>query len=593
MRRNPQRRFESVLALLALIDQFRVFRRPLRGNARGSNPIAFITSPNGGPGIGPSANQQFGPAVVPFSTTTTWSSLLDAPFYIVDPAGNGNFTTIGAAMSTVTTGTVYVLANSYTENAFAFGGSNLMLYFEPGCSLAFVASPTYITPPIFGGGTHYPAGNKRLIHMGCSVTSSTGIVYNHQYLIGNGLQLNYGSQGASGNNGIILHIPGQSSSTAYSGAGGFDYKIMGIDMTGSQGASFLQLQVENFGILSLTYAQLSFGFEFKDIHITPGASTFANCSVVYLRGGWGGVCDNLKVDCGAINTGNDYDPINVSGLLGEMAQWTFRHYETLGNGASGQCFELQGTNGSGNVTAGLHDLSFVQCLFNSGAANPVAAGAGGGFIDDNDGSGVGQIYDIEFYQCRWVNVIMTYVNVTQVISPTASPFTFTNATSQNGTAGVSGIPGTMPIVMNLVGGTVSSVTITPKGGSATATNATAGLFMLRPGDAAIVTYTVAPTLTWQAFGYIRYMGPMPSSFQSSLVGRSPGAGGAFYAIATGVNYTNLDGFIETVIISGGTVTGINYNGNATGRSTGDFQIWPTDTLNVAFTGATQLIVQVK
>jgi hypothetical protein len=85
------------------------------------------------------------------------------------------------------------------------------------------------------------------------------------------------------------------------------------------------------------------------------------------------------------------------------------------------------------------------------------------------------------------------------------------------------------------------------------------------------------------FGYIRFSeGSIPGGFSGSLLGRGPGDPGTGITLASGSDYTNLDGFEERIIISGGGTTSISLNGQLTGLLSGAFILRNGDYLTIAY-----------
>jgi hypothetical protein len=75
-------------------------------------------------------------------------------------------------------------------------------------------------------------------------------------------------------------------------------------------------------------------------------------------------------------------------------------------------------------------------------------------------------------------------SITSTSSPTVgtSPYSYKNSSASNQQ-------------VLIVGGTISSISFTPSGGSAITINITTSQIILRVGDSISITYTVAPTLT--------------------------------------------------------------------------------------------------
>jgi hypothetical protein len=87
------------------------------------------------------------------------------------------------------------------------------------------------------------------------------------------------------------------------------------------------------------------------------------------------------------------------------------------------------------------------------------------------------------------------------------------------------------------------------------------------------------------FGYVRYEGGMPQGFSGSLLGRTPGQTTAITVGASPFTYTNDDGFLEDVVVSGGTVSAISIDGVTTGQTAGVFSLGAGHSLAVTYSAA--------
>lgn len=552
-----------------------------------------------------------------------WVDLYGAPFVTVSSTGltQGQHPNNGANFGPDTPGTktsgiqealnsvsssgghVFCQRGAYSVSAaIYFTGSFQLLEFASGSSLTFSNGLTGVTPSWFDHSNyfnHVPA----LIHMGSPLTSSAPTPYSNQCLIGNGLQLNWGANTSPTlNNGVEILIPGVNSSSPYSGPSGQNYLVTGLVTSGEVSGQLL-FSADNYqpsSYTALTYAQCP-----KNLRVTNFYATYSDdsnptyLSAIYIRGGCHILLEDCSVDCSALPAAANADAFNIASDTGEVYNITVRRCYFKSSGVSGgnQCIEVQGNAKSGSYSGGTHDVIFEHCSFDSGSSSVQTAGSGGAYIDDTNGAtvGAGQVWNVEFRQCRWINCGMqlqsaltgSQLGVGQTVG--ASPYTYVNNDGHSEAVTVSG-------------GTVSAISVTPYGGSAIVTGATSGTYLLHPGDSMTVTYSGTPTMTKNPFGFLRFIGNMPngssaypSGFNGSLAWRGPGSIGPNTVMpATGtVSYTNNDGFPETVVLSGGTVTGITMNGASTGVTAGSFDLWPGDTLAVTVTARPTAWVRAK
>lgn len=193
--------------------------------------------------------------------------------------------------------------------------------------------------------------------------------------------------------------------------------------------------------------------------------------------------------------------------------------------------EIQGNLNGATVTNHTRNVYLRRCIFRT---NPgVGDGSGGHYVDDAvNSTGNGYFDSVTFEDCtfdgptghmtvgntqegfliydhcEWINsaapLVATYFaggisnrpiiirrpvtgqvypNQNVAITVGASPFTFTN---------------THVYLLMVVssGGTGVSIGFKPRGGASIGTGLTAGAFALGPGDAVVVTYTTAPTMTF-------------------------------------------------------------------------------------------------
>jgi len=438
--------------------------------------------------------------------------------------------------------------------------------------------------------------------------SVTPQVYSHQYFIGNGVQINWGTQtdGTTGptstsSNGFYILIPGQSSYPAYTGAGGNDYVIEGVVSTGKI-ISFVRFQTDNYNSL-LSTQQITQGVHVRNITATYQAdANMTTGSAFLIQGGDGGEVRDITVDMSACSVGNN-DCLNVTGSFGECRNWTFERLQLIGNGGNFSTpamtyitpIELQGNVKTGTATGGTHDLTFIDCTFDSGVwtiggtqtLTMAQQFADGLLLDDSNGQATiaGWIYNVTFLDCHFL-VCPLQLNPTTtgngdgyniVGGAGTTPYAFTNsATTADSNSVTRAWAGFFPMSVQVSNGTATVTAVTINGN---ATGGTTGSYILMPGDVISVAYSggasVWPVIDVVPYGYFRFLGGTPpvALKESSVTGMTGRGCGAPYGLiglaASPSSYTNLSGGIESVII-GGTVTGITgvtLNGTTIASST--------------------------
>jgi len=547
-----------------------------------------------------------------------WATMLGLPFYTLGKNGSGaNFTQstsvvgygvglAGALAATANGGIIYVLKGAYTSGdfsaalgggatggGFAFSGSNQMIIFEPGSTWTFDNGLAGLTPDWYTGtnasflhGLICMGGNG-WVH-GASTGTIAPVIYNNQWFIGNGLVINWGTQTSLTNdlNGFYVLLPGLSSSPQYVGAGGNNYVIDGVVSNGKI-ISFLRIQTDNYNSL-MTTQTISQGMHVRNITATYQADANMNSGSAFLIQGFdGGEVADVTVDMSLCSVG-DNDCLNVTGSFGETRNWTFNRMQLLGNGGilAGPTYitpiELQGNQKAGTVTGGCHDLTFIDCTFDSGiytvggsqTINLSTQYNDGLLIDDCSG-GPGQeaiagwVYNISFIDCTWVicpcvllpNTTANGTGYNIVGGAGTTPYAFTNlATTADSNAVTRAWAGFFPMSVQVANGTATVTGVTINGN---ATGGTTGSYILMPGDVISVAYSggssVWPVIDVVPYGYIRFLGNAPQYIRNSSVPGMTGRGcgspyGMISLAASPSSYTNLSGGIESILIN--TVSGI-------------------------------------
>ncbi|HTZ62183.1 MAG TPA: hypothetical protein VMC82_06065 [Thermoplasmata archaeon] len=291
-----------------------------------------------------------------------------------------------------------------------------------------------------------------------------------------------------------------------------DFVILGVPNT----SFFVSVQNYESGI---SYTNQIRNVKVSRIHATWNASTTGASGFVIQGSAREVVVEDCTIDTSALTSGVDCSNCFVHSNSGDCEQIRVTRCTFIQNGLSGQIMEIQG-NASGTNPSQRRDLHFVlieDCIFNSGASSPVVGGSGGGYIDDNNGTGAsGFVYDIEFRRCSFINTAISFQSAGSQFgylrfsdgAPSTSatyPTGFSGSLAGRGpndpgvavTVPASGSPyyntdGFDEVVL-VSGGTVTAIKR-----NGTTTGLTTGEFLLRDGDSLTVTYSVAPTMTKQS-----------------------------------------------------------------------------------------------
>ncbi len=392
------------------------------------------------------------PTAEPFSLitvgircSTPWSSVSGRPFVTVSPVGIANSLAaipnngadfgpdtpstatygIQEALNTIasTGGHIYCLAGKYLLNApIVFTGSFQRLEFAPGSSIQFANGLTGVQPNWTSSNYQLPYS---LVLMGAPETASSPTPFSHQEFVGNGVQINWGSNGTVA--GIEIVSPGPQSSSPYTGAGGEDFLIEGVVSTGYISECFgvhAQYQNNSNTIEQMTRHIIVRRFYDTRSAVSTGGSGFAVGGNVFDM-----LIEDVEIDLSQAYGGTGLSNCFIGGWQGGASNIVVRRCRFISNGGLtgqpqlSQVLELQG-NGlltppyppgppPGNqptATNGLSDVTLEDCAFDSGASSGnVAAGYGGAYLDDNNtaSGSTGPLNRVKFKNCQWINCGMT------------------------------------------------------------------------------------------------------------------------------------------------------------------------------------------
>jgi hypothetical protein len=424
----------------------------------------------------------FGIPASSIQSQALWSSIQGKPFVTVSAIGQAQTGIInaGADFGPDTQGTTM----NGLDSAIASGAGIIYVLnngthnWSPSATVGSVQNGQVV---VFEGGCTVNWNTTNIIVVGGNAAGTTQ--YSHNIWIGNGTHIINKSSGETGIyvRGIMCHVSGFELDG--NGAGAIHAVIQTPTAGGPQpvNCTLSNIHIYNFtgptGTIPLTF---------------NGAT---NCAMY-----------DCFVDGSSISSTDDYSLLYVNCDNGNTSNCKFVRCRTKGNGASGQCLEVQG-NENGNPYSTQY-LLFEDCTFNSGTSDAVlaAAGHGGPYLDDNNNSGSSAfINNITFSNCNWINCIMTYQSSTShfgyvryeggmpsgfsgtllgrsagqttAITVGASPFTYINGSG-------------FLVDVVVSGGTVSAISI-----DGVSTGLTAGVFSLGVGHSLTVTYSAAPTMT--------------------------------------------------------------------------------------------------
>jgi hypothetical protein len=336
--------------------------------------------------------------------------------------------------------------------------------------------------------------------------------YSNCYWYGNGLTLDGANIGT--NYAIQVDVTGPlNGGTAVA----FDCELGGFNLINIAGGALLCATYNGHGSQP-TDLQSNHNIRFFQITAKFSASTVQNNSgiPVGINSCNRIVLEDLDIDCSAYPS-VDYSNPFVWSAQGTCHDIIFRRCHFKGNGVSGQVPELQGSAVSGgqpnsSVTS---KILMEDCIFDSGASSVVLAGSGGGFLDDNNGSGNSAVItDVEFLRCSWINCGVTYQNngATSFFGyvrfrdcrnmpgafsgslvgrgpTTNSPVTITVGASPFSYPPSPSAADPFDVEIIVQGGTVTEIDI-----NGVKTGVTAGSFRIRPVDQLTVKYTSVPTM---------------------------------------------------------------------------------------------------
>lgn len=394
-------------------------------------------------------------------------------------------------------GTVYVRKGTYTLDA-AMGqtGNYQRVVFEPGTGLVLGSSFSGVDLgqgiPLLSIG--WPAG-----------TTPPSTAFHHCYWFGNGTTINLNQEASTMAIGLAAFGPLNTgpSPPFQIWVDGFEitnpsYDAIEVDTNNGNGSHPNYNQQLREVLISRMY-----------VHGVPSDYT-AQCVKI------DGVRQIEVADCyfDESLTSSPSNSVFCLAQNGDTTGITFRRCTVIANGTPGvteiQVVELQG---SSDATGGtnLSRVFFDDCDFvAAGSTGPVLAGAGGGYIDDNNNatqSTNSWVTNVEFRRCRFGNVGFSfqsaatgkfgYIRFTDGSSPAAisGALTGRGPNSSGAAISVGGSPFTyqnldgFDEVVTVQGGTVSAIS---QNGDTTAL--IHGAFLLRNGDTLKVTYTSAPAM---------------------------------------------------------------------------------------------------
>jgi hypothetical protein len=424
----------------------------------------------------------FGIPASSVQSSSLWSSVQGKPFVTVSAIGQAQtgIVNAGADYGPDTPGTTM----NGLDSAIASGAGIIYVLnngthnWSPSGTVGSVQNGQIV---VFEGGCTVNWNTTNIIVVGTNAAGTTQ--YSHNVWLGNGTHIINKSTGETGIyvQGIMCHVDGFELD-----GNGADAIHAVIRTPSSGGNQPVNCTLSNIHIYNFTGPS-------GTIPLTFNGAT--NCAAY-----------DCFVDGSNVSTSDDYSLLYVNCDNNNTSNCKFVRCRTKGNGASGQCLEIQG-NENGNPYSTQY-LLFEDCTFNSGATSPAAAGGGGPYLDDNNNSGSSAfIANITFSNCNWINCTMTYQSSsshfgyiryeggmpqgfsgtllgrsagqsTQISIQGTSPFTYTNN------------DGFLEEVVVVAGvGTITDISI-----DGVSTGLQAGVFSLGAGHSIAVSYSATPQM---------------------------------------------------------------------------------------------------
>jgi hypothetical protein len=361
---------------------------------------------------------------IAISPANLWSNILDRPFVTVSPIGQAatGYFNGGADFGIDTPGTqtygiqealnsiassggkVFCLQGAYSlSSAFAFTGSYQILEFAPGSTVTFANALTGIRP----NWTHTVKWELAycLILMGAPAISSNPAPYSHQWFIGNGVQIYWGSNQSV--TGFQIASPGPQSTNNYTGNGGVDFLIEGVVSSGEISECFgVHAQYQN--TTGVTTLQKTRHIIVRHFYDTRGANTAGGSGFAVGGNVFDMLIEDVEIDLSQASGGGGLSNCFIGGWQGETSNVVVRRCWFRDGGSQSQpngsqVLELQGNGLVSTNTDGCHDITIEDTVFDSGATSGSPfGGEGGAYIDDNNGNGGGgAINRVTFKNCLW------------------------------------------------------------------------------------------------------------------------------------------------------------------------------------------------
>jgi hypothetical protein len=453
--------------------------------------MTIIVNPSGGGQAQASLLQNSFPSAIdgqikyPFVSTS-------GSMQTVAADGTGDYTDIQSALNSGS-GMFYVKGGTYNvTEPIQYTTSNQALMLDPDAVITAAS------------GFEFTATDSGIIMM--TLNAALTETYSNVYLFGNGAVINAAGTSGSINGGSAISVCGLSTLPQPRNVVLMDLQIINLSGFGVYVAGNTDQSSTSSDYNPPPQNRIN-NVLISGIYIKAPSNIPSGQNLIALYGSTQGVkVQQCYVDCSAIASGTDYDPIFIYSLTGDTHDTLVEDCTFISNGTSGQVFEVGGGTHVDRTTSGVY---FKNCAFvASGAAGTVYAGSGGGYIEQNNNeTATSYVHNITFDNCRFTNVGITlqgtvsdfgyikFINGSDVaprsgsitgISPNgggaaitvgASPFSYKNNDGFEEYVVISG-------------GTVSAITL-----DGISTGQTAGVFTLGVGHTLEVTYSAAPTMT--------------------------------------------------------------------------------------------------
>ncbi len=411
-------------------------------------------------------------------------------------------------------GTVFCIGGAYSISAALYNtGNSQTIIFAPGTTVTFATGTLPLTTgagaPVLimigalnNTSSHYPSGSTNFSHCKWSGYGATIIIPSgYQY---------YNSH---------VNVFGLIQAGHYEGSSIVPMEDLVVEGFSIQNVPSVAVYIgcENYDS-SMGYANQLASVRVTDISATWSANSILAFGIIVQGGVRAVLIEDCIMDTSSVASGQMASNCLIRANSGYAEQVRVSRC-TFINNTQGNSVEIQANNSSIATTLrrDLQEVLLEDCIFDSGSSTVQGSGSGGAYIDDNNGgTTLGLLYNIEFRRCQFVNSGVTYLATTSMTGPFPGYVRFTDgslpgsasgsfpnrapgdggwslATVPNGTAYEN--PYAFDVRLLISGGSVSSIEV-----NGVVTGLLSGVFVLRVADAITIAYTSGspPTVTIQS-----------------------------------------------------------------------------------------------